>query len=473
MKRVWATAILLIASSNTFAHHSFSAEFDSEKKVTVTGTITEVRFRNPHVQYFIEVDTNGSVQRWIVAGHTMVLMRRSGISADTVTTGDQITVSGYAGRNGAQKVYMETLDTPQGERFTIYGEAVRRAEPGGSITRAESDPDSSLIARLTGDWAFDVDKEMPGAPLHLRFQQDGDKFNAILDNEVIDVAVSENSFSMILARENLAGFPAQLHFVGRIENDAIAGDIDMITGYSNFPELDAETFSATRTTPEFWENKTPEPMAPVDMTGVWERSIILGPIGRTNAHLNEAGKARHEEFQKGAYDPLLRCLSAGPMRRQARRGNMEILATTNRLTFLYANSNGIRRIWMDRAEHDSEREHSEMGESIGTWDGSTLVIDTRNLSASVLTQNMEPTSSDARVIERLWLDEANDLVMEATLFDPTYYERPVVKRLKWTRTDDQELLFPPCDPDSFYRSMQFEGTLDSYFENQPEVTPPR
>jgi hypothetical protein len=155
------------------------------------------------------------------------------------------------------------------------------------------------------------------------------------------------------------------------------------------------------------------------------------------------------------------------MRRQARRGNMEILATTNRLTFLYANSNGIRRIWMDRAEHDSEREHSEMGGSIGTWDGSTLVIDTRNLSASVLTQNMEPTSSDARVIERLWLDEANDLVMEATLFDPTYYERPVVKRLKWTRTDDQELLFPPCDPDSFYRSLQFDEALDGYFENHP------
>ena len=110
-----------------------------------------------------------------------------------------------------------------------------------------------------------------------------------------------------------------------------------------------------------------------------------------------------------------------------------------------------------------------MGESIGRWDGSTLVIDTRKLSASVLTQRLEPISSDARIVERLWLNDSNDLVMEATLHDPTYYERPVVRRLQWTRSDDQDLLFAPCDPDSFYRSLQFDGVLDSYFENQPDV----
>ena len=157
------------------------------------------------------------------------------------------------------------------------------------------------------------------------------------------------------------------------------------------------------------------------------------------------------------------------MRRQARRGNMEILATTNRLTILYANSNSVRRIWLDRKEHSTTREHDEMGESLASWDGSTLVIDTRNLSASVLTQKVEPVSSDARIVERFWLDEADDLIMEATLHDATYYDRPVVKRLKWTRTDDPEMLFPICDPDAFYRSLQFDGVLESYYENQPNL----
>lgn len=468
MKRVVALTLSLLTSVVAQAHHSFSAEFDSDKVVTVTGTVSEVRFRNPHVQYFLDVDTDGDVKRWIVAGHTMIIMRRSGVAKDTVSIGDQITVSGYAGRNGAQKVYLETMDTPGGTRFTIYGDAVRRAGVGPAI-RAVSDPDSSLLTDLVGDWAFDVDKELPGAPLHLQFERDGENLRAILDNEVIDVVIGKNSFSMVLNRENLAGFPAKLQLTGKLVDGAIDGDIEMITGFSNYAELDAESFSALRTSSESWEPKPPAPMAPVDLSGVWERTIILGPIGRTNSHLNEAGKARHDDFRKGAYDPLLRCMNAGPMRRQARRGNMEILATTNRLTMLYANSNSVRRLWLDRREHSADREHDNMGESIATWDGSTLVIDTQNLSASVLTQNLEPVSSNARIVERLWLNEANDLIMEATLHDPTYYDRPVVKRLQWTRSDDKEMLFAPCDPDSFYRGLQFDDVFDSYFENQPDL----
>jgi len=465
--RIMLLVFSLISSVVAHGHHSFSAEFDADKMVTVSGTVSEVRFRNPHVQYFLEVNNEGDTARWIVAGHTIILMKRSGIAANTVSIGDQITVSGYAGRNGAKKVYLETLDTPGGTRYTVYGDAVRRAE-ASSTAGPVNDPDSSLFADLVGHWAFDVDKQLPGAPLHLEFVWDGMTLKAILDNELIDVVVGEKSFSMVLERENLASFPARLQLTGRIVDDAIAGEIEMIAGFSNYAELHAESFSAIRTSPESWKAKPPAPAAPVDLSGTWERSIVLGPIGRTNPHLSEAGKERHKAFEKGAYDPLLRCMSAGPMRRQARRGNLEILATTNRLTFLYANGNGVRRIWMDRKEHSDEREHDEMGESIGGWDGSTLVIDTRNLAPSVLTQRMEPISSNARIVERLWLNDENDLVMEATLHDPDYYERPVIRRLQWTRSSDQDLLFAPCDPDSFYRSLQFDGVFDSYFENQPD-----
>ena len=468
MNRVIVLTILMVSSVVAHGHHSFSAEFDSDKQVTVTGSVSEVRYRNPHVQYFLDVDAGGDVTRWIIAAHSLIVMRRNNVMADTVSVGDQITVSGYAGRNGAQKVYLETMDTPDGTHYEMYGEAVRRA---GAVTASQTvnDPDSSLFADLIGDWAFDVDKEMPGAPLHLQFERDGKNLKAILDNEVIDVVVGKNSFSMVLNRENLAQFPAKLRLTGKIVDGAIAGKIEMTVGFSNYAELDAESFSALRTPSSFWQPKPPARIAPVDLTGVWKRAIVLGPIGRTNPHLNEAGKARHEEFQKGAYDPLLRCMSAGPMRRQARRGNMEILATTNRLTILYANSNSVRRIWLDKKAHSVEREHDEMGESIATWDGSTLVIDTRNLSASILTQKVEPISSNARIVERFWLNDDADLIMEATLHDPTYYDRPVVKRLKWTRSNDQDMQFPTCDPDAFYRALEFDGDFDSYYENQPKL----
>jgi hypothetical protein len=468
MKKLALIAFAFAASAGVRAHHSFSAEFDSEKMVTVTGTITEVRFRNPHVQYMIDVEEDGELHRWIVAGHTMILMRRSGISADTAVIGDRITATGYAGRDGAKKVYLETLETPDGERYTVYGNAVRRATADVPVPQ-QRDADASLVAALVGDWAFDVDKELPGAPLRLQFERKGDGLQATLDGEVLDVIVSGDAFNIVLERENLANFPAKLLLTGRLVDGAITGSVEMIAGFSNYPELDAETFSALRAPAERWTPKPPSPEAPVDLTGVWERSIVLGPLGRTNAHLTEAGKARHAEFQKGAYDPLLRCMNAGPMRRQTRRGNLEILATTNRLTMLYANSSGIRRIWLDRPAHTAERSHDNMGESIAWWDGSTLVIDTRNLSGSVLSQNLEPISGDARIVERLWLNEDGEMVMEATLHDPAYYERPVVRRLQWRRSEDTELLFAPCDPDSFYRGLQFDGVLEDYFEHQPDL----
>jgi hypothetical protein len=108
-----------------------------------------------------------------------------------------------------------------------------------------------------------------------------------------------------------------------------------------------------------------------------------------------------------------------------------------------------------------------MGESLGSWDGSTLVIDTRNMMETVLTHNAEPISAEARIVERYWLQDNGELVMEATLHDPTYYARPLVRRTQWRRADGEEIIYTPCDPDSFYRGMQIEGSLEKYFENQP------
>ncbi|NOX68077.1 MAG: hypothetical protein GXP15_02735 [Gammaproteobacteria bacterium] len=466
MKKVLTLVISLAASVSAYGHHSFSAEFDANKFIAVTGTVTEVRFRNPHIQYFLDVDTDGQTNQWVVAGQNVIVMRRSGVSARTISIGDSITVNGYAGRDGAHRVYLDSMQTAAGKLYSMYGDAARR-KVNVAATELVSDPTSPLIEKLLGDWAFDVDKPLPGAPLHLQFERDGDNVRAIFDDEVIDVAVGEDSFVMVLSRENRAGFPAKLELTGRLVDGEIEGVFNMIAGYSNFAELDAKTFSAVRTTPDVWQAKPPAPMAPVDLTGIWKRSIVLGPIGRTNPQLTEAGTARHREYQKGAYDPILRCIEVGPMRRQARRGDIEIMATTNRLTVLYANDNGIRRFWFDRKEHSTERDHDIMGESLASWDGSTLVIDTRNLSEAVLTHNAEPISADARILERYWLNDDGDLVMVATLHDPKYYQRPITKRLLWTRSDDTDLLYSPCDPDAFYRGLHFDGVLDDYFNNQP------
>lgn len=457
----------LALSTGATAHHSFSAEFDSDKQLSISGTVTEVRFRNPHVQFFVDVSNGGETETWIVAGQNMVVMRRAGVDRDTVQPGDEITVSGYAGRNGAHKIYLDTLVAGDGTRFALYGDDAARkavaAEPG--VTQVAASP---LLESLPGDWAFEVDKPMPGAPLHLRFERAGERLRGVLDNEEVEVTTGSDSFTMLLDRENRAGFPVKLQLTGRQDGDRVTGAIEMVAGYTNFPELDAKSFSATRSSPDRWAAKAPAAPAPFDLAGVWERVIVLGPIGRMNPELTAAGKARHGQFQKGAYDPMLRCIETGPLRRYARRGNIEFLTSPNRITMIHANDNGVRRFWLDRETHSPDRDHDMMGESIARWDGATLVVDTRNLAEAVLTHNSEPVSADARLVERFWLDDEGKLVTEVTLHDPKYYVRPVVRRTVWQRSNDTEMLYAPCDPDAFYRGLHFDGKLDDYFENQPQ-----
>jgi hypothetical protein len=471
MKRLNPALLLLFSCYSVQAHHSFSAEFDSDKWITVSGTVVEVRFRNPHVQYFIDVEESGETARWVVAGQNMTVMRRSGVTGDTISIGDEITISGYAGRNGAKKVYLDTLVTASGTRYAMYGDPANRRRTASAST-IEHDSNSPLLDALAGDWAFDVDKPLPGAPLHLSFERKGDRLQAELDYEVLDTIVGEDSLVITLERENRAGFPAQLQLTGRLVDGEIQGSVELTAGYSNFAELDASSFSAVRMPATKQAADSTAASEPADLSGIWTRKIVLGPIGRTNPALTEAGQARHEAYKKGAYDPLLRCIEVGPMRRQARRGDLEIISLDNRLVFLYANDNGIRRIWLDRTEHTTGRDHDMMGESLGHWEGSTLVIDTRKLSEAVLTHNAEPISADARIVEKLWLNDDGDLVMEAVLHDPKYYQRPVAKRLLWTRSDNADMLYAPCDPDSFYRGLHFDGELDNYFENQPPPADP-
>jgi hypothetical protein len=460
--------LTLLASPHVqvMAHHSFAAEFDANTTISVTGVITEVRYRNPHVQYFIDARDGDQAGLWNVQAQNVPSLRRRGWSRDTLKLGDQITVNGFAGRDGAKKVYVASIVAPGGELLTMFDDD---GVTGSAVaaTEAVSIGDSRIAAQLIGHWGFDVDLPLPGAPFHLEFLQDGDKVSAVLDNEELDVTVGEDSFTMILERENFGGFPAKMQLKGSIVNDSIKGTVDLIAGYSSVPALNAKSFTAVRSSPEQWDYSTPKAMQPVDLTGTWSRVISLGAIGRTNPMLSAAGKSRHAEYQKGLYDPTLRCMSTGIMRRYAAPGLIEILADTNRLTILYVSGSEIRRIWFDQEQHNLERRHDVMGESLGSWDGSTLVIDTRNLTETVLTHNAEPISVDAKIVERYWLEENGELVMEATLYDPTYYDRPVVRRTQWKRADGQEMLYSPCDPDSFYRSMQTEGTLDAYYENQP------
>jgi uncharacterized protein DUF6152 len=82
------------------AHHSFSAEFDADKPVTVKGVITSVRLENPHSWFFLDVTgADGKVEKWSFEASTPSSLIRSGFKPGTVKAGDQVTIRGFHARD--------------------------------------------------------------------------------------------------------------------------------------------------------------------------------------------------------------------------------------------------------------------------------------------------------------------------------------------------------------------------------------
>ncbi len=470
LSRLLLLAVLSTAAAGAFAHHSIAGQYVSDEVIVLEGEVTDVSFRNPHVHLYIDVVENGEISNWGVGLQNVAILRRIGVNRDTFAVGDRVKVTGNPGKDNTPKIYVIKIQEEGGDEYAMFRDGTpARAANEDAIVVATSE-NASLSKQLQGDWSFEIDKRLPGSSLRLQFEKNGGGVQAVLDSEAIDVGFAGAEFVLLLHRENAAGSAVTLQLTGQVDGDQIAGDIEMIAGATNLTNLDAMTFTATRSSPEHWDRSTPEAMQPVDLSGIWRRTIGVGPLGRTNPQLNAAGQARHEDFMRSLYDPALRCLSVGPMRKYADPGSVEILPSTNRLTFLYASGHDVRRIYFDRDQHNDERDHDVMGESLAHWDGATLVIDTRSLSPTVITHNSEPTSENARIVERYWLEDNGDLTMEARLHDPEYLERPVVRRTQWRRTENQQqdIIYGACDPDSHYQTMFHDGALPKYFENRPE-----
>ena len=84
------------------AHHSFGAEYDAEKPITLKGVITKIEWANPHCHFYMDVtDSSGKVTNWKFEGYPPNVLARTGFKKDvTLKIGDSITVFAWLARNG-------------------------------------------------------------------------------------------------------------------------------------------------------------------------------------------------------------------------------------------------------------------------------------------------------------------------------------------------------------------------------------
>ena len=93
---------LLMASFSGIAHHSFAAQFDAEKPMELTGTVTKVVWRNPHAWFYIDVEgDDGDVANWGMELASPNLLMRKGWNRSSMKVGDAVTVEGFLARDGS------------------------------------------------------------------------------------------------------------------------------------------------------------------------------------------------------------------------------------------------------------------------------------------------------------------------------------------------------------------------------------
>jgi hypothetical protein len=115
---IGALFIATCAAAPVWAHHSFAAEFDVDKPITMVGTVSKIDWSNPHVWIYISVkDDKGNATNWgFELGGPNSLLRR-GWTRDAVKVGDTLTIDGYLAKDGSHLANARTIKLPDGQKL--------------------------------------------------------------------------------------------------------------------------------------------------------------------------------------------------------------------------------------------------------------------------------------------------------------------------------------------------------------------
>jgi hypothetical protein len=125
---LWAGAVAVSA------HHSFAAQYDRDKTITLNGTVTRLEWMNPHVYFYLDVKDEGGVTKWAIEGGAPTSLYRNGWRKDSLKVGDVVTVHGYLARDGSKLANMRAAVLPDGREVLggqqYYGTGAPKPPPG-------------------------------------------------------------------------------------------------------------------------------------------------------------------------------------------------------------------------------------------------------------------------------------------------------------------------------------------------------
>ena len=102
------------------AHHSFAAEYDANKPITITGTVTKLEWMNPHARFYVDVkETDGTITKWNFELGALPVLLKQGWRKDSLKPGDLITVEGSRAKDGSTTGNARTVKLADGRR--VFG----------------------------------------------------------------------------------------------------------------------------------------------------------------------------------------------------------------------------------------------------------------------------------------------------------------------------------------------------------------
>jgi len=129
LKLAASAGMLMAAALPMAAHHSFSAEFDASKQLTLEGTVVQMEWVNPHSWLTIDVPKpDGTVDRWRLEGGSPSVLLRLGWNRDSLPTGTRIKVTAFQAKDGSLRGSTRDIEFPDGRKLAAGSSATDKPE---------------------------------------------------------------------------------------------------------------------------------------------------------------------------------------------------------------------------------------------------------------------------------------------------------------------------------------------------------